>query len=100
MNSAMPLDIPKHAIATHPVRKTIDGVSAYTPVFVRLNLDDEKEKRLFESLAHMGKTGNESELRVFDDDSICYFFNATVKQVRTNDGVVVVLVASGVVQYP
>ncbi|MBX9671029.1 MAG: hypothetical protein K2X93_25780 [Candidatus Obscuribacterales bacterium] len=95
----MPLDIPKHAIATHPVRKTVDGVSAYTPVFVKLNLDDAQEKRLFDALAQMVDNGSEQELRVFDADSVCYSFNATVKEVRTNDGVAVVLVASGVVHY-
>ncbi len=95
----MPLDIPKHAIATHPVRKTVDGVSAYTPVFVKLNLDDAQEKRLFDELAQMVDNGSEHEVRVFDAGAVCYSFNATVKQVRTNDGVAVVLVASGVVHY-
>jgi hypothetical protein len=92
--------IPKHAIATHPIRKTVDGVSKYTQIFVKLNLNDPKHKELSETLKGLvgGEEGN--EIRVYDNEKLFYSFDGKVKEVRASDGVFVLEVASGVVQYP
>ena len=95
----MPIEIPKHAIATHPIRKTIDGVSKYTPIFVRLNLNHEVEKEIATNLAALLDNPKESEIRVLDNGSLCYSFNALVKQMRSSD-VFTLEVASGAVRYP
>ncbi len=96
----MPIDIPKHAIATHPIRKTIDGVSKYTPIFVRLDANRDEEKEIATALSGLLESSTESEIRVLDNGSLCYAFNAVVKQMRANDGVFTLEVASGAVRYP
>jgi hypothetical protein len=96
----MPIDIPKHAIATHPIRKTIDGVSAYTPIFVKLDLGSDLEKAVAESLNLLAGNGSEDEIRVFDKETLLYTFDGVVKEMRVQDGVAVLAVAKGVVRYP
>ncbi len=92
--------IPKSAIATHPIRKTVDGVSKYTQIFVKLNLNDPKHKELAETLKELVGVEEGNEVRVYDNEKLFYSFDGKVKEVRASDGVFILEVASGVVQYP
>lgn len=97
----MQVNIPKHSIATHPIRKTIDGVSKYTPIFVKLNLEDDGEKQIASTLEGLIGSTDENQFHVYDNQSLCYSFIGAIKEIRERDGVVVLEVAEGVsVQYP